>query len=92
MMFNALILVILVMLVAVGYRRSMPAGAVVGWRDRVWVASAVIAVAGMGLIGFTLGRSGLPWPDNAIASTIIAIVAFTPLAVCQLLGLTRQAR
>lgn len=83
---------ILSMLVAMGYRRSMPPGAVVGWRDRVWVASAVVAVLGMGLIGRAFGRSGLRWPDNVIASVIIAIAAFAPLAICFLIRLPRQAR
>jgi hypothetical protein len=91
-MWYSAIAVIMAVLVAVGYRRSMPVGTVIGWRDRVWIASMVFAVQGMGLIGFIFGRSGLAWPDNAIASVIVGAIAVVPLAACFILGLARQAR
>ncbi len=85
-------LIPLAILVATGYRRWMPNGAVVGWRDRVWVASLVFAVGGVGLIGFIFARSGLGWPDNAMAAAVVGAIAFAPLAACFFLRLPRQAR
>jgi hypothetical protein len=84
--------VLLAVLVAVSYRRSLPAGATVTWRDVVWVSAMAFAVTGLGLAGFALGPARLPWPDNVLAAATVAGVAVTPLATCFLLRLPRQVR
>ena len=74
--------VFLAILVAAGYRRSLPRDTPLGWRDRVWVGSLVLAIGGAAVVGFIFGQSTIPWPDKAIVASIVGAVCCAPLAAC----------